>query len=125
MINLLFLLVVNAFVVYGVYAVTEYCLCTVKDIEGKPIKKIDRENSNILWFMAYYGDKLLPYWITKPLYNCPVCMSSIWGLWYWLFHPQEVTQIKYWIFYTLALAGVCWLIGIIWEQKEIRSLKKL
>lgn len=25
-------------------------------------------------------DTLLPYMLTKPLYNCPVCMSSFWTL---------------------------------------------
>ncbi|MBS1595749.1 MAG: hypothetical protein JST90_15650 [Bacteroidetes bacterium] len=25
-------------------------------------------------------DTLLPYMLTKPLYNCPICMSSIWTL---------------------------------------------
>lgn len=125
MINLVILLVINAFVVYGFYAITEYRLCNINDLQNKPIKKVDRDNSNILWFIAYFGDKILPYWITKPLYNCPICMSSIWGLWYWAYYPPEENQIKFWIFYTLALAGMNWLIGIIWEQKEIRSIKKL
>ena len=25
-------------------------------------------------------DTLLPYTLTKPLYNCPICMSSLWTL---------------------------------------------
>ncbi|MBS1686937.1 MAG: hypothetical protein JSS76_19525 [Bacteroidetes bacterium] len=25
-------------------------------------------------------DTLLPYTLTKPLYNCPICMSSFWTL---------------------------------------------
>lgn len=125
MINLVLLLIINTFVIYGFHSATEYCLCVIKNLQEKPIKKIDRENSNILWWIAYYGDRLLPYWATKPLYNCPICMSSIWGLWYWRFHPWEQSQISYWIFYTLGLAGMCWLIGVIWEQKEIRNLKKL
>jgi len=79
MVNLVILLVINAFVVYGFYAITEYRLCNINDLQDKSINKIDSENSNILWFIAYYGDRLLPYWITKPLYNCPICMSSIWG----------------------------------------------
>lgn len=112
MINLVTLLILNAFVVYGFHAATDY-----KINNGRR----DRDSSNILWWISYYGDQFLPYWLTKPLWNCPVCMSSIWGLWFWMFHPWEVGEIKHWVFYTLALAGICWLIGIIWEQKEMRN----
>lgn len=30
----------------------------------------------ILWFVKWYGDKYLPEWIRKPLYDCPMCMAS-------------------------------------------------
>ena len=107
-----------AFKVFSSYNVN----CFLSAIFTKMIHVV-RDESNILWFISFYGDNFLPYWLTKPLWNCPVCMSSVWGLWFWMFHPWQVVEIKHWVFYTLALAGICWLIGIIWEQKEMRANK--
>lgn len=46
-------------------------------------------NSLFIWgfFAATRKDELfnledapLPKWLAKPLYNCPFCMSSVWGV---------------------------------------------
>ncbi len=45
----------------------------------------------------------LPDWITYPLYDCPICMASMWGLWFsFLFHI-EVIQIPV---FCLTIAGI-------------------
>lgn len=53
---------------------------------------------------AAWLENRLPYWYTKPLFNCPTCMASVWGTTYfaiykpagWLHYPV----------YILALAAI-------------------
>jgi hypothetical protein len=71
MIDLLLLALINCLIIIGAYEATDY-----ETKEGK----LDREETGIFGWFAFKGDKILPYTVTKPLWNCPVCMSSVWSI---------------------------------------------
>lgn len=49
-----------------------------------------------------------PRWVTKPLFVCPPCMSSVHGTWIWLVTGGHWTGIP---IFCLALCGVMKLIA--------------
>jgi hypothetical protein len=48
-------------------------------------------------------EKNLPKFLTKPLFDCPPCMSSIWGTWIWV---ETGGDWLWWIPFCLALCGI-------------------
>jgi hypothetical protein len=51
-------------------------------------------------------DQHLPIWLRKPIYDCPVCMSSIWTILYYLtigIHDLTIAQTA-WLL--LMVAGI-------------------
>jgi len=67
--RLILLLAVNALSVIGFNYATMYA-----DVKAKGILE---DSKNILWRVRYYGNKYLPVWLQKPIYNCLRCMPSI------------------------------------------------
>ncbi len=62
-------------------------------------------HKNILWFIKFYGDKILPEYWTRPIYSCVVCMSSLWGsILYFTFTDHY--NIIQWLVSVVALAGL-------------------
>ncbi len=112
MIELFILCLINAFVIIGFHESTAY---------QQGLKGYSLDDSNLLGFIAYWGDKILPWFFTKPLWNCPLCMSSLWSVWYWVF-PRNHDWIEY-IFYIFALAGIVHILCVIWEIKERKKNK--
>lgn|ERR1700741_1574231 len=52
-------------------------------------------------------DGLLPPWLRKPLYDCVMCMSSIWGFSYLLcIHPNCIDSVLKVIAHILAVCGI-------------------
>lgn len=60
----------TSLICFGFFAATRY---TYYPVEQK-------EEGQVLGFIKKYGDKHLPLWIRKPLYDCPTCMGSFWTL---------------------------------------------
>lgn len=50
----------------------------------------------------------LKRWLSKPLFLCPVCMSSIWGTYFFFYFDQS--GIMNLITFIMAVAGVNYLI---------------
>lgn len=79
-------LLINVLIIYGVYAVTR---------EGK------------LWGFMPKG-----YYLVKPIYDCTVCMSSFWGVIYYLNIYQSQPTFSFalaTLFHCLKLAGFIYL----------------
>lgn len=64
-------IILNSFLCYGVYYATRYEYSLIE-------KKVTR--NEILGFVKKYGDRFLPEFIRKPLYDCPMCMASVWSI---------------------------------------------
>ena len=62
----------------------------------------------IFWRQGEWLDRYIPKMIRKPLYRCPVCMSSIWGTYFFLYSDQS--GIMNWIVFVFAVCGVNFLI---------------
>jgi hypothetical protein len=64
-------ILLNSFIIWGVFYATRY---EYSEIE----RKVTR--NEILGFVKKYGDVILPLWLRKPLYDCPMCMASFWSI---------------------------------------------
>ena len=56
----------------------------------------------LLSFIKKGGDKFLPTWLRKPIYDCPPCMASLWS-WPYIIFNFELTFYPGYIF---ALSGM-------------------
>ena len=64
-------IILNSFLCYGIHYATRYEYSLIE-------RKVTR--NEILGFIKKYGDLFLPEFIRKPLYDCPMCMASIWSI---------------------------------------------
>lgn len=57
---------------------------------------------------ALWIERHVPYWATKPMFNCPTCMASLHSiLFYWYTNPEfTLFNIGCYIIYVFALAGL-------------------
>jgi hypothetical protein len=74
-------IILNSFICYGVFYATRYEWSV---IENKEVR------NEALGFIKKYGDQVLPLWIRKPLYDCPMCMGSFWSVVTSLYFGLEV-----------------------------------
>ena len=108
LITLILLAIVNGLMIIGFYEATQYKEENVITETGWG-KKVTEKMA--LWFIPYYGNKIIPKFWTKPLYSCTVCMSSIhssyvyWGFMYCANHINTIAIAVY-ACYILLLAGV-------------------
>lgn len=110
MVDLILLIVICSLVCFGVNYATlynpRYDLMTNQRIEVVPT------DTEVLWFIRYYGNKWLPKGVTKPLYGCVVCMSSVYSsLVYWGFifcSHQEINSLTIlkWVVVVPAVAAL-------------------
>lgn len=61
------------------------------------------EPKMIFSFMADWFHKWLPVMLQKPLYDCPACMSSIWGSIIWF---STGGDLIWWVPFVFALCGL-------------------
>lgn len=47
-----------------------------------------------------------------PLFDCPMCMASVWGSIVWF--ATDGTLDRWWLIYVVALSGLCKLVSIQW-----------
>lgn len=56
---------------------------------------------------ALWIETKVPYWMTKPLFNCPTCMASVHSILpYWYCHELTLINAGAYVFYVFALAGL-------------------
>jgi hypothetical protein len=89
---MIYLLLINSFAIFGVYASTRdgMILEFVNNFATKWICKA---------FFRFYKDPEIvskkATFILKPLFDCPPCMASIWGLPFALLHPLSIWPLVY------------------------------
>ena len=81
-------LIITVAFIWGVHAIFEYPFLLCKQGE--------------------FIDRYLYKWIRKPLYRCPVCMSSIHGTYFYLYFDGQT--IMGWIVFVFAVCGINFLI---------------
>ena len=59
-----------------------------------------------------------PWWVKKPVFDCPVCMASVWGITFSLFLPILTIQL---LLMVPAIAGLNWLIMLFVQDKITRE----
>lgn len=68
------------------------------------------ETGNIFGKIADWLSQRVPFWVSKPLFDCPICMSSVWGITYIIL----VVQFKLWYIWLIpALAGLIALLCVL------------
>lgn len=87
MIDFLVLMLINAFAIVGIYL-----SCGDDMIFDKPAR----------WF-----EMRIPYYWTKPLFNCPTCMASVHSvLPFWFINEWSWVSVGLYLIYVPALAGL-------------------
>lgn len=103
------LLLINAFWILGFNRACSYELediCRYDD-DLKPEQGIVPGSKNILWFVAYYGEKYLPWYLQKPLYDCPKCMGSLHSIYpYFIVYGFSLESLLLWPLYVISLSGL-------------------
>ncbi len=62
-----------------------------------------------LWWLRYYGDKYLPWYITKPLYDCPLCMGGLHSIYpYFITYGFSMESLIQWTIYFPAVCFASW-----------------
>lgn len=86
MIELLLLMLFNSLYIVGVY------LATGQDmVFERPARWIESK---------------IPYWITKPLFNCPTCMASVHSILpFWMTYEVSKDTVMCYVLYVFALAA--------------------
>lgn len=61
-------------------------------------------------------DGMAPEWVTKPLYECPMCCASVHGtLWWFVF---GMGSVWFWPVYVVCLSGAMKIIAILVLNKD-------
>ena len=68
----------------------------------------------LLNFMEPVLSHRLPLWLKKPLYECMICMASVWTTVFWLVAHRPVTPVL--LFAVLVVAGVNTLVCVVLER---------
>ena len=70
-------------------------------------RNIDSNSKFVLWFLRYWSDRAFGQFMTKPLFSCIPCMSSVWGsLAWWAYHGLTMEALAGWPVFVLALTGI-------------------
>jgi len=110
MIHYVVLMLFNSLFIFGWHWCTMFDLNDCSECKERIINK-----EIAWWFRKYLGDlleKVNMLWLTKPLYGCVVCMSSIYGTMFFigdLFYRHlafDLLTIPKLIIYCVAVAGL-------------------
>ena len=108
------LALLNALAIIGFFYAVEYRTEVREECEPGTWRLRKREvitDKNILWRIKYYGDRFLPYALTKPLYNCTLCMASVHSVYvYWVYFGLDPSRMAFYPAYMLAVAGLTFLL---------------
>lgn len=109
MTHLILLIVITALFIQGWHYCIQYDPF-VRDSNGLDVE-YGATNKEVFWFVKFYGRKIIPAYFHKPLFNCPVCMSSFYGsIAYWahVYHTGtsvNLTTFVTWFVFCVTLAG--------------------
>lgn len=106
-----FLVVVSSLVATGFYVGCQFDGDEEYDKADIYIKKQwpkpNAEQVMIFWWVRYYGGRVIPYFWTKPLYSCLICMGSFHSIIpTFLFCHFSYTPYWIWPFVALATVGL-------------------
>lgn len=90
--------------------------------------KYSTQPSEILGKLGTWSTRVLPYWISKPLFGCLMCMSSIWGLVFFVATKGVLHTYDYGVItlvYIIALCGFNWIAGTIFNVLQDYGQKLL
>lgn len=59
-------------------------------------------------YLLFFNRESWPDWVKKPLFNCPPCMSSVWGtVW---FISTDASSVTSWVTFCVMLCGINYLL---------------
>ena len=114
MLDLLLLGFINACVIFGVNKATYFEFCHPDDQGGEFCDRygVDKDSKMVAWRLRFYSLKWFGQFLSKPLFTCPPCMSSVWGtVIFWVVMPMTITSAAIWPLYILMLSGLVALIN--------------
>ncbi len=121
MLDFILLGLVNCAVIVGFHLAVQFQYFEPKaEIESDVIDG----TKNILWFIKWNGDKYLPIWLRKPLYDCPRCMASLHSTYVYftlgtLYLAPQITTIQFIYLYPVYILMLSGMVEIIIRRFEI------
>lgn len=115
MINLLLLILISSLISTGFYAACQFEGDSAYDASDKWVKKqwTKPTDKMLLWWVRFYGGRVIPQYWTKPIYSCLTCMGSIHSLWPMWVMGQDMTL---WPIVAFGTVGVNYLIQtVLWK----------
>jgi len=107
MIDLLGLLFINSFLIIGIRMSVDYDKADIHGEDDIDRNGIVKNSKMIFWKISFYGQKHLPSWVYKPLFLCPICMSSIHSVYiYWGVYDFTGYNMVVYACYVFALTGL-------------------
>lgn len=104
-----FIVFISSLIATGFYAACQFDGDEEYDKADLYIKKQwpkpNAEQVMIFWWVRYYGGRVIPYFWTKPLYSCIICMGSFHSI-VPTFLFCHFSDTPYWIWPFVALATV-------------------
>jgi hypothetical protein len=101
---LIVFLFINSLQIIGFYTATRF-----EYLHGSETL-IDEDSKMILWQVKWYANLFLGKFWSKPVCDCPPCMSGLHSLWIWIpiyyFMPFEFHLLYVHALYILALCGL-------------------
>ena len=108
-------LIINSFVIFGIYAstrdgmifgfVAEFVTRWIMRLFVWGVEKT-RKNGLIDDRKEVEAAASYTLFITKPLFDCPPCMASVWGIPFVLLHPLNIWSVVY----LFALCGINYIV---------------
>ena len=121
MIDILFLLICNSFMIVGLYRSSNFEWSNDFQFRYSKVRHIktsdiDKKYNMILWWFRFYSYKYLGMKWSKPVATCPTCMASVHSSYiYWTigvyllkkdFNINVIQCAFIYVPYVLALAGM-------------------
>jgi hypothetical protein len=106
---MIYTIVVNSLLIFGIHAITRpgMLLPMLPSYCRKPIIYIiSRGNEDCSEDSIYFKAVRISNFIMKPLFDCPPCMASVWGIPFALLHPLSIWTLVY----LFALSGFNYII---------------
>jgi hypothetical protein len=108
--ELLYLAFFNSAICVGLYESTRY---EIKKEVHVDLEQGCYKNSSLFvykmffWRIAFYGNKILGEFWSKPFYNCITCMASVHSVYvYWFFYDFSIHNALVYLLYIPMLAGI-------------------
>ena len=114
--TVLSLILINSLICVGFYVACSFDGDEDYDLDKNKKAWTTIHGKMLLWWVRYYGGRVIPEFWTKPLYSCLPCMGSLHSIAPTVLYCYGTnTNFVIWPLVALATVGLNYLITIVWK----------